>query len=222
VTKNYSIEYWVEDLFGKLIKNKVTTNNQDEKTFTPKIEEDDKVLVIKNNINYIDCDVIDNSSETLLIIKNSKYVSSATQKCPSCECQSAKESVSKCISIPEASYINNPQGTNQKPILKIVNVCNMSSESLKNKTNVNVQKNTTQTIKKLATTNTPDTMIESNFSNNTKSVGKTTGFIIYESPNLKNRIYALIGMILVGVTCLGMIFYRVFKNRFEKPKIDIV
>lgn len=89
------------------------TNNQDEKTYTPKIDEGDKVLLIKNVLKNIDCNITKNSS----------------------------------------------------------------------------------------------------VSNKTQNIGQTTGMIVYESPNLKNRVYAIIGLILVGITGIGFISYRFFKRK---------
>ena len=214
--KNYSIEYWIEDLFGNIIKNKVITSNQDEKTYTPKIDEDDKVLIIKSVLKSVDCNITKNSSEALLIIKNSNYSSPSIQKCPSCNCQSAKESTSSSVSIPSCIYAENTQSADPKsikPITKIVNVCNISAAQSKN--NSDVQKSTTQSIKKLGSTDVTGSLSESNISNKTQNTGQTTGMIVYESPNLKNRIYALIGLILVGVTCIGIIGYR-----FLRPKMN--
>jgi hypothetical protein len=57
--------------------------------------------------------------------------------------------------------------------------------------------------------------------NNTLNAGKTTGMIAYESPNLKNRLYALIGLILVGLTCLGTISYKIYISRINKTRTNI-
>ncbi|MFH1850658.1 MAG: hypothetical protein ABH879_10865 [archaeon] len=51
----YVIEYWAEDLFGNLLKKKVNTSNTNKKTFTPNIEETDRVILFMNRIAYIAC-----------------------------------------------------------------------------------------------------------------------------------------------------------------------
>jgi len=45
IDEEYVIEYWIEDLFGNIVKNKISTTNQDEKSFTPKIDEMDQYLL---------------------------------------------------------------------------------------------------------------------------------------------------------------------------------
>ena len=51
----YELTYWVEDLFGDIVKNKVVTTNTNKKTYTPDIEDNEKVLFIKSQINNIAC-----------------------------------------------------------------------------------------------------------------------------------------------------------------------
>jgi len=48
------INYWVEDSRGKIVKNKVETNNDASKSFTPKLERTNELFVIKAEIN--DCE----------------------------------------------------------------------------------------------------------------------------------------------------------------------
>jgi hypothetical protein len=69
---SFTIEYWVEDLFGNLAKAKQSTTNTNPKSFTPSIKEKDKVFIVKNNLAMVGCD---NSNEELenekiIIFKN--------------------------------------------------------------------------------------------------------------------------------------------------------
>jgi len=95
---NFSIDYWVEDLFGNVLKDKTTTSNLNKKQFTPKIDEYDKVITIKNAL-HADC--LENESiesEKLVIYKNTnpqKY------NCPVCESANSASASSELI------YINN-------------------------------------------------------------------------------------------------------------------
>lgn len=74
----YVIEYWIEDLFGEIVKNKINTTNTNSKSYTPKIDEKDRVFIIKNRLYPFckDASLDDNSAEKLVIIKNE--VGSAT------------------------------------------------------------------------------------------------------------------------------------------------
>ena len=58
---NFRIEYWIEDENNDTIKKKVETTNTNKKQFTPKFEET-KVIIIKNNLTYIDCININNKT----------------------------------------------------------------------------------------------------------------------------------------------------------------
>jgi len=95
---NFSIDYWVEDLFDNVLKDKTTTSNFNKKQFTPKIDEYDKAMIIKN-VLHADC--LENESiesERLVIYKNpnpQKY------NCPVCK------SISSASTSSELIYINN-------------------------------------------------------------------------------------------------------------------
>jgi hypothetical protein len=70
-TYPFIIEYWIQDLFGNIVKKKFNTTNTNKKSYTPKIDESDKVLLIKSKL-YPLCDdqnLSDNSAEKLIIIK---------------------------------------------------------------------------------------------------------------------------------------------------------
>lgn len=54
----YNIDYWIEDLFGNVIKRKVETGNSNQKQWTADVNGEDSVYVIKANLTYSDCDDI--------------------------------------------------------------------------------------------------------------------------------------------------------------------
>jgi hypothetical protein len=60
---SYNIEYWIDDLSGNILKNKVMTNNLNQKSYTPKIDETDKILIIKNRLVNASCNI---SNESIL------------------------------------------------------------------------------------------------------------------------------------------------------------
>ncbi|MFA5796634.1 MAG: hypothetical protein WC916_01185 [Candidatus Woesearchaeota archaeon] len=96
--ENYTIEYWVEDLFGNIYKNKVQTTNQNEKSYTPKLSENDHILLIKNKllINESENSTCNNQSsqnaEQYILVKRKTYSEPADTTCPKCVC--TKESTS--------------------------------------------------------------------------------------------------------------------------------
>jgi len=70
---DFKIEYWIEDLFGNIIKKKTIASNTNSKSYTPKINSKQEVIVIKNNLN-VDCNNIGNtSSEKIVIVKNNAF-----------------------------------------------------------------------------------------------------------------------------------------------------
>ena len=68
----YTIEYWVEDLFGNIFKEKINTTNTNQKSYSPKISEQDFVLLVKNQLHALcnDLNLSNNNAEKMLIIKN--------------------------------------------------------------------------------------------------------------------------------------------------------
>ena len=64
----FIIEYWVEDLFGEEIKKGYNTSNANQKTYTPKIVEKDRVFFVKNKLVFVAC----NNSNTEL--ENEKMI----------------------------------------------------------------------------------------------------------------------------------------------------
>lgn len=49
-TFDYTIEYWVEDIFGNVIKQKTNTTNDNKKSYTPIFKELDKAFLLKNKL----------------------------------------------------------------------------------------------------------------------------------------------------------------------------
>lgn len=81
-TEDYQIEYWIEDLFGEIVKSKRNTTNTNEKTYTPNIDEKDKILVIKS-ILYTGCNdsnQSNNMDEKLIFVVNPDYEEKETEK----------------------------------------------------------------------------------------------------------------------------------------------
>ena len=77
-TFSFKIEYWIEDLFGNIIKNKVETKNTNKKSYTPKINGPEKVFIIKNNLIFVGCNNTNNKtkSEKIFVVKGSQEKSS--------------------------------------------------------------------------------------------------------------------------------------------------
>ncbi len=71
----FEIEYWVEDLFGNIIKKHYNTSNNNKKSYTPSIDGNEKALIIKNRLLWVNCSNINNktSSERYIIIKNKDF-----------------------------------------------------------------------------------------------------------------------------------------------------
>lgn len=75
---DYIIEYWVEDIFGNIVKPKILTANTNSKQYTPKIDETDKILILKNRLVFINCIINSSgslsSNNSVLNVTNEKYV----------------------------------------------------------------------------------------------------------------------------------------------------
>lgn len=214
IDEEYVIDYWVEDLFGNIIKNKISTNNQDEKSFTPKIEEPDKILVIKNMLKNISCNLSntsDVSGERIILIKNSKYSETKSKSATCPVCSSKATSCEPCICLDLQKSAQN----NSQPFIKIINVCNASKESKE------TQNSVTENSFELGSIQIQDSP-SNNLSNKSlaSNTSKMTSMVIYESPNLKNRLYALIGLILVGLICTSIIVYKLASKVARNQKIE--
>ncbi|MBU0757056.1 MAG: lamin tail domain-containing protein [Nanoarchaeota archaeon] len=78
----YEIRYWVEDLFGNIIKTPYATTNTNKKSYTPHLTEADEVMFIKSEITYLACndtDLEDNYAEKMIIVKGEKNMGSAIE-----------------------------------------------------------------------------------------------------------------------------------------------
>ncbi|MDP3640580.1 MAG: hypothetical protein Q8R53_05285 [Nanoarchaeota archaeon] len=66
----FRIEYWIEDLFGRVVKPKVTTTNSNQKSWTAQSPEQDRVYFLKAQL-YPACrdqNLSDNAAEKMLIV----------------------------------------------------------------------------------------------------------------------------------------------------------
>lgn len=73
----FIIEYWIEDLFGNILKNKINTTNTNQKSWKTNIEEQDRVLFIKSNL-YPQChdtNLSNNYAEKMFIVTNNLLLS---------------------------------------------------------------------------------------------------------------------------------------------------
>ena len=69
----FIIEYWIEDLDGNILKKRTKTKNLNTKYFTPKIVEENNLLIIKNEL-YLDCEGADKTySEKIILVKNPDF-----------------------------------------------------------------------------------------------------------------------------------------------------
>lgn len=66
----YSITYWIEDLFGNKLKDKYTSTNTNQKSFTPNIDEDDRVVFLRAEVGTVcnDTNLSNNFAEEMLIL----------------------------------------------------------------------------------------------------------------------------------------------------------
>ena len=91
----YYIEYWIEDIYGNILKNNLQTSNLNEKSYTTSVNEKTVAIIIKNRLINISCNDsvqtnLDNySSEKIIIIKNPEYKEKECDKCEKCESTSS-------------------------------------------------------------------------------------------------------------------------------------
>ncbi len=66
----YAITYWIEDLFGNKLKEKYITTNTNQKSYTPNIDEDDRVVFLRAEVAAIcnDTNLSNNFAEKMLIL----------------------------------------------------------------------------------------------------------------------------------------------------------
>jgi hypothetical protein len=97
---DYNIEYWIEDMFGKIVKSKRNTTNTNEKSYTPNIKEKEKILAIKS-ILYVGCNdtnLSNNLAEKIVFVLNEGYEEDSQEKTAS--------STSKTSNKPQKPYIS--------------------------------------------------------------------------------------------------------------------
>jgi len=70
----FIIEYWVEDLFGEEVKKRYNTTNTNQKTYTPMINEKDRVFIVKNRLVFVGCNNTNThvENEKMIVIKKEK------------------------------------------------------------------------------------------------------------------------------------------------------
>ncbi|MDP2750686.1 MAG: hypothetical protein Q8O89_07695 [Nanoarchaeota archaeon] len=66
---DFEIEYWIEDIFGTVAKNRITTANTNQKSWTAGKQQ---TYIIKNRIKWIDCDNVASkkTAEKIIIIRS--------------------------------------------------------------------------------------------------------------------------------------------------------
>lgn len=111
----YIIQYWVEDLFGSIVKEKQNTSNTNLKSFTPKINEKDKVFLAKNVLIFVGCNNSNShiSNEKMIISLNKDYEpekekkaeETTTKKSASTKTSSSKNSSTKKTALEESAKI---------------------------------------------------------------------------------------------------------------------
>jgi len=79
---NFTIEYWVEDLFGNVLKQKINTTNMNKKSYTPSFSEEDKAFIIKNRLAQTGCNNTSNttSSSKPTIVKGEQIKTNTSSK----------------------------------------------------------------------------------------------------------------------------------------------
>ncbi len=91
----FKIEYWIEDFFDNIYKNKYNTTNTNQKSWTTNIAEQDRVLFIKAIVYPIcnDSNLTDNSAEKMFIVKSSSSDSTESDEESSLEITEVDEKV---------------------------------------------------------------------------------------------------------------------------------
>ncbi|MBN2457523.1 lamin tail domain-containing protein [Candidatus Woesearchaeota archaeon] len=87
---DYSIEYWIEDLFGRIVKKRYNTTNSNMRSWTPIISGQEQVFLIKARLSYLNCtdqDSSDDSAESVVVVKGDpaptgSYLRITDSSCP--------------------------------------------------------------------------------------------------------------------------------------------
>jgi len=90
-----SITYWIEDLFGKIWKKAYTSTNNNKKSYTPKIDEEDRVLIIKAEREREGCPRTFTEAQVIIIrnksIKKENTTNTSINETPSTENNKTEE-----------------------------------------------------------------------------------------------------------------------------------
>ena len=129
---NFTIEYWIEDLFGNVLKAKTNTTNTNSKQFTPKLDEKDKVLLIKNKL-YAACLNQSLTSEKMVIYLDNDIMINA------CD---VKNTTSSCTDNNEVQiiYLMNNTGCS-KPAAKKYSIQSFYTRAKKEEKNISIYSN---------------------------------------------------------------------------------
>lgn len=96
----FKIEYWVEDMFGNIVKNKRNTTNLNKKSFTPNVA-GVQAFIIKARFVELDCTNIQNSVyENMVLFKGDLDAGNQCCACP----ESKKGFYYEILEIPEIIY----------------------------------------------------------------------------------------------------------------------
>ncbi|MBN2567061.1 lamin tail domain-containing protein [Candidatus Woesearchaeota archaeon] len=73
--QTFAIEYWIEDLFGDIVKQPYVTANLNMKSYTPKLEGPIGAFIVKNRLVNAsgDCLPPENGSSALLVVKGERH-----------------------------------------------------------------------------------------------------------------------------------------------------
>jgi len=77
----YVIEYYVLDLFGKIVKSSYETSNLNQKSWTPKFDGPEKAFILKSNLSSVLCNdenLDDNFYQNLFVFRDLDYVPFST------------------------------------------------------------------------------------------------------------------------------------------------
>lgn len=118
-SREFIIEYWIEDLFGSEIKARRNTSLLTKKSFTPKIDDKDKVMVAKAKLIYVDCNNSNPAQESgsLFIVKFSEWQPTEEKKCSCPSCSSSSKTTTS--STGTASSTSKAGSTSSTELMKI-------------------------------------------------------------------------------------------------------
>jgi len=92
---NFTIGYWIEDLFDNIVKKKIKTSNLKKKSYTPKIKKEQEVFVIKNKL-FLNCNNKgQNESEKIIVVKNPYFIEEIVEDEPSTSLKNSASSKKK-------------------------------------------------------------------------------------------------------------------------------